>query len=129
MFLLLLCLTGQPLYRQALLISQALHFGGYGGMPLTVLWATLDVLTIVVIGSGLYLWLCGGESGRPPPPHSPDEPRSRRDAWLVRSLAPVIRAFAAPILLAAATIAGLQAALLCGTVGQYVAWGRWEPLS
>ena len=33
-----------------------------------------------------------------------------------------IRVFAAPILLAAATIFGLLAALLWGTVGQYVAW-------
>lgn len=33
-----------------------------------------------------------------------------------------IRVFAAPVLLAAATITGLLAALLSGTVGQYVAW-------
>jgi len=46
-----------PVYLQALLISQPLHFGDYGGMPLKVIWAVLDILTIVVIGSGLYLWL------------------------------------------------------------------------
>ncbi|RXT44794.1 hypothetical protein B5V03_19585 [Bradyrhizobium betae] len=33
-----------------------------------------------------------------------------------------IRVFAAPIVLAVATITGLLAALLWGTVGQYVAW-------
>jgi Flp pilus assembly protein TadB len=33
-----------------------------------------------------------------------------------------IRVFAAPILLAAATVIGLLAALLWGAVGQYVAW-------
>ena len=33
-----------------------------------------------------------------------------------------IRVFAAPALLAAATITGLLAALLWGTLGQYVAW-------
>lgn len=33
-----------------------------------------------------------------------------------------IRVFAAPILLAAATITGLLAALLWGQLGQYVAW-------
>lgn len=33
-----------------------------------------------------------------------------------------MRVFAAPILLAAATITGLLAALLGGTLGQYVAW-------
>lgn len=46
-----------PLYLQALLISQPLHFGDYGGMPLKLIWAALDGLTIIVIGSGLYLWM------------------------------------------------------------------------
>lgn len=45
-----------PWYLDALLISQPLHFGDYGGMPLKVIWAMLDVVTIVVLGSGLYLW-------------------------------------------------------------------------
>src|SRR5262249_15951453 len=55
-----------PLYLQALLISQPLHFGDYGGLPLKVIWAVLDVLTIVVIGSGLYLWLAGRREPAPP---------------------------------------------------------------
>jgi uncharacterized iron-regulated membrane protein len=46
-----------PWYLTALLVSQPLHFGDYGGMPMQVLWALLDVLTIVVLGSGMYLWL------------------------------------------------------------------------
>lgn len=46
-----------PWYVTALLLSQPLHFGDYGGLPLKILWALLDILTIVVLGSGLYLWL------------------------------------------------------------------------
>ncbi len=46
-----------PWYVSTLLVSQPLHFGDYGGLPLKVLWAFLDVLTIVVLGSGLYLWI------------------------------------------------------------------------
>ncbi|HEV8391499.1 MAG TPA: PepSY domain-containing protein [Dongiaceae bacterium] len=46
-----------PWYVATLLISQPLHFGDYGGMPLKILWALLDIVTIVVLGSGLYLWL------------------------------------------------------------------------
>lgn len=38
-------------------MSQPLHFGDYGGMPLKIVWALLDAITIVVLGSGLYLWL------------------------------------------------------------------------
>ncbi len=46
-----------PWYTTALLLSQPLHFGDYGGWPLKVLWALLDVLCIVVLVSGLYLWV------------------------------------------------------------------------
>ena len=46
-----------PWYVSALLISQPLHFGDYGGMPLKIIWALLDVLTIMVLVTGLYLWL------------------------------------------------------------------------
>lgn len=46
-----------PWYMQALLLSQPLHFGDYGGLPMKILWALLDLVTIVVLGSGVYLWL------------------------------------------------------------------------
>jgi uncharacterized iron-regulated membrane protein len=46
-----------PWYVTALLISQPLHFGDYSGMPMQILWALLDIATIIVLGSGLYLWL------------------------------------------------------------------------
>jgi uncharacterized iron-regulated membrane protein len=47
---------GLPLYAKALLISQPLHFGDYGGLPLKIVWALLDVVTIAVLVTGLYLW-------------------------------------------------------------------------
>ena len=46
-----------PWYVSALLLSQPLHFGDYGGLPLKILWAVLDVIAIIVLGSGLYLWV------------------------------------------------------------------------
>jgi uncharacterized iron-regulated membrane protein len=49
-----------PWYLTALLVSQPLHFGDYGGAPMQLLWAALDVITIFVLGSGLYLWLRRG---------------------------------------------------------------------
>ncbi|MFP4609611.1 MAG: PepSY-associated TM helix domain-containing protein [Thiohalophilus sp.] len=52
-----------PWYVETLLVSQPLHFGDYGGMPLKLVWALLDILTIVVLGSGLYLWLKRGRAG------------------------------------------------------------------
>lgn len=52
-----------PFYLKALFVSQPLHFGDYAGLPLKIIWAVLDLLTIIVIGSGLYLW---GARGRRP---------------------------------------------------------------
>ncbi len=46
-----------PWYATALLLSQPLHFGDYGGLPLKIIWALLDIASILVLGSGLYLWL------------------------------------------------------------------------
>lgn len=46
-----------PWYVKTLLLSAPLHFGDYGGMPLKIIWALLDIAAIVVLVSGLYLWL------------------------------------------------------------------------
>lgn len=46
-----------PWYLTALELSRPLHFGDYGGLPLKIIWAVLDLITIVVLVSGLYLWL------------------------------------------------------------------------
>lgn len=46
-----------PWYVKTLSLSQPLHFGDYGGLALKILWALLDVATIVILVSGLYLWL------------------------------------------------------------------------
>ncbi|MBN8974134.1 MAG: PepSY domain-containing protein [Rhizobiales bacterium] len=46
-----------PWYVSTLLLSQPLHFGDYGGLPLKIVWALLDLATIVILITGLYLWL------------------------------------------------------------------------
>ncbi|MCF2505660.1 PepSY domain-containing protein [Dyadobacter sp. CY107] len=45
-----------PWYVNTLFVSQPLHFGDYGGLPLKIIWALFDIATIVILGSGLYLW-------------------------------------------------------------------------
>ncbi len=59
-----------PWYVATLLVSQPLHFGDYGGMPLKIVWALLDLVTIVVLATGLYLWL-GKRGRRKPAAHAP----------------------------------------------------------
>ncbi|MET4700223.1 putative iron-regulated membrane protein [Constrictibacter sp. MBR-5] len=53
----LTAMASMPWYMLVLRLSQPLHFGDYGGMPMKILWAVLDLVTIVILGSGLYLWL------------------------------------------------------------------------
>jgi uncharacterized iron-regulated membrane protein len=53
-----------PWYLSALLLSQPLHFGDYGGAAMQLLWALLDVATIVVLGTGLYLWIRRRNAGK-----------------------------------------------------------------
>ena len=53
-----------PWYLRAVEVSRPLHFGDYGGMPLKIIWALLDLATIAVLGSGLYLWLSRRSSVR-----------------------------------------------------------------
>jgi len=48
--------AARPALATALQVSQPLHFGDYGGLPLKLLWCLLDLATIVVLWSGLVLW-------------------------------------------------------------------------
>jgi uncharacterized iron-regulated membrane protein len=65
-----------PWYLTALLVSQPLHFGDYGGQALKLLWALLDIATIVVLITGLYLWLKRGKAAAA----KPAEQRAREAA-------------------------------------------------
>jgi uncharacterized iron-regulated membrane protein len=71
-----------PWYITALLVSQPLHFGDYGGIPLKIVWALLDLVTIVVLGSGVYLWLVKKPRVRssPAPIQAPGELLDARSA-------------------------------------------------
>lgn len=51
-----------PFYLRSIEVSRPLHFGNYGGMPLKILWALFDVVAIVVLISGLYLWFAKRKS-------------------------------------------------------------------
>jgi len=53
----LVSVVSMPWYLRVLEISRPLHFGDYGGMPLKIIWMLFDIATIMVLGSGSYLWL------------------------------------------------------------------------
>lgn len=46
-----------PVHIRGLFLSRPLHFGDYGGIALKIVWALLDIMAILILGSGVYLWL------------------------------------------------------------------------
>lgn len=44
-----------PLYLRALLVSEPLHFGDYGGMPLKVVWSLFSLLSLAMAVSGVWV--------------------------------------------------------------------------
>jgi uncharacterized iron-regulated membrane protein len=64
-----------PWYLKMLLVSQPLHFGDYGGRPMQILWALLDIATIVVLTTGLYLWI---KRRQPAAARTPADPAAAR---------------------------------------------------
>ena len=51
-------ITSTPRRTQAIDVykRQPLHYGDTAGLPLKLIWAALDLVMIVILGSGLYLW-------------------------------------------------------------------------
>lgn len=45
-----------PWYMKAIIISQPMHFGNYGGLPLKLLWTTCVWLTLFITFNGAWLW-------------------------------------------------------------------------
>ena len=46
-----------PWYLDMINISVPLHFGDYGGLVLKIIWAVLNIMAIIVLWTGLLLWL------------------------------------------------------------------------
>lgn len=45
-----------PWYMKLMLISEPLHFGDYGGLPLKILWTASAWLTLFITANGAWLW-------------------------------------------------------------------------
>jgi uncharacterized iron-regulated membrane protein len=45
-----------PLYLNAISLSEPLHFGDYGGLPLKLLWTACTWLTLFITANGAWLW-------------------------------------------------------------------------
>lgn len=45
-----------PWYMKAIVVSQPLHVGDYGGLPLKLLWTACVWLTLFITANGAWLW-------------------------------------------------------------------------
>lgn len=45
-----------PMYLKAIALSEPLHFGDYGGLPLKILWTLCTWLTLFITVNGAWLW-------------------------------------------------------------------------
>ncbi len=45
-----------PGYLKALMLSEPLHFGDYGGLPLKIVWLIMTLMTLLLPLTGLYVW-------------------------------------------------------------------------
>ncbi|MFT4047733.1 MAG: PepSY-associated TM helix domain-containing protein [Solimonas sp.] len=45
-----------PNYLKAIILSEPLHFGDYGGLPLKLLWTACTWLTLLITANGAWLW-------------------------------------------------------------------------
>lgn len=49
--------TGElPFYLKIIFLSEPLHFGNYGGIPLKILWSLCTLLTLFITMNGAWLW-------------------------------------------------------------------------
>lgn len=111
-----------PWYMQALLLAQPLHFGDYAGLPMKFLWAGLDVMTIVMLWTGLRLWRV--KRGADHLHHRPDRPSAMIGSDERRL--PIRKTAAAtltvPLMLASAVMAGLAISLAGDGIADALGW-------
>ena len=92
-------------------------------MPLKIIWALLDVMTIVVIGSGLYLWIVKRRSTaatRSRGSHCCSRPNDRCTQIAIRWQ--LVDRMAARSCSVRRSVAGLLTALLSEGAGRYFSW-------
>lgn len=105
----------RPWYASVVGLAYPLHLGNYGGLPLKILWALLDLLTIGMLTSGIYGWLIRDKKNVSRPLQaqhkaSPPYPRSFRQNW------------GFPIGIGIMTTIGLVSSLVGTGIWHWISW-------
>jgi uncharacterized iron-regulated membrane protein len=105
-----------PWYVSMVLLSQPLHFGDYGGLPLKIVWALLDLGVIGILLTGLYLWLARrrvATSSRSIKRRTTGEGRHDLDLSMI---------YRGPLALAVLSLIGLVTALVGDGIWDAIGW-------
>ena len=110
-----------PWYIRLLQLAHPLHSGNYGGLPLKILWAVLDVVTIGMIVSGSYLWLL---RKRPASPNISQQMLAVSELSATKAPQPqsTWQIWKLPLLLGSLTVLGCMAALFGDGIWQGLSW-------
>ncbi|MBP2638666.1 MAG: PepSY-associated region [Firmicutes bacterium] len=105
----------RPWYASVLGFASPLHVGNYGGLPLKILWALLDLLTIGMLVSGIYGWVIRNKKNVPLPVQEqhiamPHYPNSFRQIW------------GFPIVIGIMTTIGLVSSLVGTGIWHWISW-------
>lgn len=106
----------RPWYASVVGLAYPLHLGNYGGLPLKILWALLDLLSIGMLASGIYGWLIREKKSTPLPVQEqpismPQAPNSVRQIW------------GFPIGIGIVTTIGLVSSLVGTGIWHWISWG------
>jgi uncharacterized iron-regulated membrane protein len=104
-----------PWYVSTVLLSQPLHFGDYGGLPLKIVWAVMDIAAIAILISGLYLWIA--RRGR-----RLASREARTEAGAIRHRIDLRAVYRIPIWLMVVSLLGLVVALVGDGIWNIVGW-------
>lgn len=104
-----------PWYVSTVLLSQPLHFGDYGGLPMKIVWAVMDLAAIAILISGLYLWILrrGRRIG---------VPQAGEEAGSIRHGIDLGAVYRIPIWLMVLSLFGLVVALVGDGIWNVVGW-------
>lgn len=114
-----------PWYLKLAMLSEPLHFGNYGGLPLKIGWAVFTLLSMTVAALGVSTFF---RKRRRVPAESPPLLAPREPSYVTPYEKPYAKPYTKPLIIGVITVAGIVVALVTeGPLGRISSWIAWMP--